>query len=74
MDIQRRLLEFNIGDWVFLKVSPSKGITRFGKRRNLNMRYIGLYYILEHIGTVAYRLELPQEFANVYNVFHVSML
>ena len=59
---------------MFLKILPSKGITRFGKRGKLNPRYIGPYYILEHIEVVAYRLELPQELANIHNVFYISML
>ena len=73
-DTSRRLLEFEVGEYVFLKVSPSKGITRFGKRGKLNPRYVGLYEIVERIGPLAYRLELPQVMANVHDVFQVSML
>ncbi|MFS7929027.1 putative chromatin remodeling & transcriptional activation CHROMO-DOMAIN family [Helianthus anomalus] len=59
---------------VLLKVSPWKGVVRFGKRGKLNPRYIGPFKILKKIGTVAYRLELPEELSNVHNTFHVSNL
>ena len=73
-NMKRRPLEFGVGDKVFLKVSPTKGVIRFGKRGKLNPRVIGPYLILEKIGEVAYRLELPQNLAGVHNVFHVSQL
>ena len=57
-----------------LKVSPWKGVIRFGKRGKLNPRYIGPFTILDRIGPVAYRLDLPQELNSVHNVFHVSNL
>ncbi|GKC89186.1 hypothetical protein Tco_1149835 [Tanacetum coccineum] len=57
-----------------LKVAPWKGVIRFGKREKLNPRYIGPFQILERIGLVAYRLELPQELSRVHNVFHVCNL
>ncbi|GKC91277.1 hypothetical protein Tco_1151926 [Tanacetum coccineum] len=57
-----------------LKVSPRKGVTRFGKQGKLNPRYIGLFKIIERIGPVAYKLELPEELSNVHNTFHVSNL
>ena len=57
-----------------MRVSPAKGIIRFGKRGKLNPRYIGPYEIIERIGPLAYRLKLPMELARVHNVFHVSML
>ncbi|GJV81234.1 hypothetical protein Tco_1517104, partial [Tanacetum coccineum] len=57
-----------------LKVSPRKGIIRFGKRGKLNPRYIGPFKILKRIGLVAYKLELPEELSNVHNTFHVSNL
>ncbi|XP_028061588.1 uncharacterized protein LOC114265047 [Camellia sinensis] len=73
-DTQRRDLEFQIGDHVFLKISPTRGVIRFEKRGKLNPRYIGPFEILKRIGSVAYRLALPPELSNVNNVFHVSML
>ncbi|XP_073133323.1 uncharacterized protein [Henckelia pumila] len=73
-DRQRRDLEFAVGDHVFLKVSPMKGVMRFGRRGKLNPRYIGPFEILERIGTLSYRLALPPSLAKVHNVFHVSML
>lgn len=57
-----------------LKVSPWKGVIRFGKRGKLNPRYIGPFEILDRIGPMAYRLNLPPELNNVHNVFHVSNL
>ena len=57
-----------------LKVSPWKGVVRFGKRGKLNPRHVGPFKILERIGKVAYRLELPAELGNVHDVFHVSQL
>ncbi|MEQ5167062.1 hypothetical protein ABN262_23300, partial [Citrobacter youngae] len=57
-----------------LKVSPMKGVKRFGKKGKLSPRYIGPYEILERIGNLAYRLALPMEFSRVHNVFHVSQL
>ena len=73
MDILRDL-EFEVEDRVFLKLSPWKGVVHFGKRGKLNPCYIGPFEIVERIGPVAYRLELPKEFSRVHNVFHISML
>ncbi|GJS64747.1 putative reverse transcriptase domain-containing protein [Tanacetum coccineum] len=73
-DKRRRPLEFEVGDKVMLKVAPWKDVMRFGKHGKLNPRYIGPFRIIERIGPVAYRLELPQELSRVHNVFHVCNL
>ena len=73
MDILKDL-EFEVEGQVFLKLSPRKGVVRFGKRGKLNPRYIGPFEIVDGIGSVAYRLDLPEEFSRVHNVFHISML
>ena len=72
--MQRRPLEFEVKDHVFLKVMPKRGVVRFGKRGKLSPRFIGPLEILERIGTVAYRLALPPSMTGVHEVFHVSML
>ncbi|GJY70234.1 putative reverse transcriptase domain-containing protein [Tanacetum coccineum] len=73
-DLKRKPMEFQVGDRVMLKVSPWKGVVRFGKRGKLNPRYVGPFKVLERIGSVAYKLELPQELSRVHNTFHVSNL
>ena len=73
-DKRRKDLEFEVEDQVFLKLSPWKGVVRFGKRGKLSPRYIGPFEIVERIGPVAYRLDLPEELSRVHNVFHISML
>ena len=73
-DKRRKNLEFQAGDFVMLKVSPWKGVIRFGKRGKLSPRYIGPFRILQRIGPVAYKLELPEELSGIHNVFHVSNL
>ncbi|KAL5557176.1 hypothetical protein UlMin_039412 [Ulmus minor] len=73
-DKRRRPLEFKVGDYVFLKVAPMKGVKCFGKKGKLSPRYIGPFEILERVGKVAYKLALPSELSVVHNVFHVSML
>ena len=73
-DTRQKDLEFEVDDMMFLKVAPWKGVIRFQKRGKLNPRYIGPFRILERIGPVAYRLELPSELRRILNVFHISML
>ena len=72
--MQRRPLEFEVGDHVFLEVMPKRGVVRFGKRGKLSPRFIGPFEILERICIVAYRLALPPSMSGVHEVFHVSML
>ncbi|GJU43673.1 putative reverse transcriptase domain-containing protein [Tanacetum coccineum] len=71
---ERKPIKFQVGDKVMLKVSPWKGVVRFGKRGKLNPRYVGPFKVLEKVRSVAYKLELPQELSRVHNTFHVSNL
>ncbi|XP_039140484.1 uncharacterized protein LOC120277696 [Dioscorea cayenensis subsp. rotundata] len=73
-DNRRRSLEFQVGDYVFLRVAPTKGVIHFGVRGKLSSRFIGPFEILERIGEVAYRLALPPSLFRVHDVFYVSML
>ena len=73
-DVRRRPLEFEVGDHVFLKVMPKRGVVRYDKRGKLSPRFIGPFEILERVGTVAYGLELPPSMSGVHEIFHVSML
>ncbi|GJY05799.1 putative reverse transcriptase domain-containing protein [Tanacetum coccineum] len=73
-DNRRKPLEFEVGDRVMLKVSPWKGVIRFGEKGKLAPRYVGPFEILERIGPVAYRLRLPEELSGVHDTFHVSNL
>nr|GEU58650.1 putative reverse transcriptase domain-containing protein [Tanacetum cinerariifolium] len=73
-DLKRKPMEFQVGDKVMLKVSPWKGVVRFGKRGKLNPRYVGPFKVLEEIRKVSYKLELPEELSRVHNTFHVSNL
>ena len=72
--MRHRPLEFEVGNHVFLKVMPKRGVVRFGKRGKLSSRFIRPFEILERIGTVAYRLALPPSISGVHEMFHVSML
>nr|GEX79637.1 hypothetical protein [Tanacetum cinerariifolium] len=73
-NVRQKPLEFQVGDKVMLKVSPWKGVIRFGKWGKLNPRYIGPFKILAKVGTVAYQLELPKQLSRVHSTFHVSNL
>ncbi|KAL0561767.1 hypothetical protein IC582_002208 [Cucumis melo] len=73
-DVRRKDLEFEVGDKVFLKVAPMRGVLRFERRGKLSPRFVGPFEILERIGPVAYRLALPPSLSTVHDVFHVSML
>ncbi|GJR85537.1 putative reverse transcriptase domain-containing protein [Tanacetum coccineum] len=69
-DLKCKRMEFQVGDKVMLKVSPWKGVIRFGKRGRLNPRYVGPFKVLEKVIFVAYKLELSQELSRVHNTFH----
>ena len=72
--MKRKDIEYEVGDRVFLKVSPWSKVLRFGKKGKLSPRFIVPYEVLERIGQVAYRLALPPELAKLHDAFHVSML
>ncbi|XP_051141122.1 uncharacterized protein LOC127258355 [Andrographis paniculata] len=73
-DKARREGQFQSGDFVLIKVSPMKGIRRFGIKGKLSPRYVGSYEILDRVGDWAYRLALPNSMERIHNVFHVSQL
>ncbi|GKC11607.1 putative reverse transcriptase domain-containing protein [Tanacetum coccineum] len=73
-DKRRKPLEFSVGDYVLLKVSPWKGVVCFGKKGKLTPRFVGPFEIIEKVGHVAYRLDLPEELNGVHDTFHVSNL
>ncbi|GJZ31570.1 putative reverse transcriptase domain-containing protein, partial [Tanacetum coccineum] len=73
-NLKRKPMEFQVGDKVMLKVSPWKGVVRFGKWGKLNPRYVGPFKVLEKVGEVYYKLELPVELSRVHNTLHVSNL
>ncbi|PHT54216.1 Lignin-forming anionic peroxidase [Capsicum baccatum] len=74
IDVRRKDLEFEVNDYVYLKISPMKGVKRFGKKGKLSPRYVGPFRILSCFGKVAYELKLPSNLASVHPVFHVSLL
>jgi hypothetical protein len=71
---RRRPLEFEVGNQVYLRVSPMKGVKRFGVDGKLAPHYIGPFRILEKCGTMAYKLDLPLSLDGVHDIFHVSQL
>ncbi|GJT57328.1 putative reverse transcriptase domain-containing protein [Tanacetum coccineum] len=73
-DLKRKPMEFQIGDKFRLKFSPWKGVVHFSKRGKLNPRYVGPFKVIERVGSVAYKLELPEELSRVHNMFRVSNL
>ncbi|GJZ23981.1 putative reverse transcriptase domain-containing protein [Tanacetum coccineum] len=73
-DKRRKPLEFNVGDYVLLKVSPWKGVVRFRKKGILAPRFVGPFEIIEKVGPVAYQLDFPEELNGVHDTFHVSNL
>ena len=74
VDQRRRDLEFEVGDLVYLKVSPQHLVTRESGKGKLKPRYVGSYPIVERVEPLAYRLELPPSLSGIHNVFHVSQL
>jgi hypothetical protein len=73
-DKRRSPLEFEVGDHVYLRVTPMKGVRRFGIKGKLDPCYIDLYPIIDKYGPMSYQVELPSKLAGVHNVFHVSQL
>ncbi|GKG21651.1 hypothetical protein Tco_0384246, partial [Tanacetum coccineum] len=73
-DKRRKPLEFSVGYYVLLKVSPRKGVVHFGKKGKLAPRFFGPFEIIKKVGPVAYRLDLPEELNGVQDTFHVSNL
>ena len=73
-DMKRKDVHYEIGEKVFLKVSPWKKVMRFERKGKLSPRFIGPYEVIEKVGPVAYRLALPPELEKIHNFFHVSML
>ena len=73
-DNRCRDLQFEIGDRVFLEISPWKGVLRFEKRGKLSPRYIGPYEIVSKVGPIVYKLKLPPKLSRIHETFHVSML
>ncbi|GJW35480.1 putative reverse transcriptase domain-containing protein [Tanacetum coccineum] len=73
-DLKRKPMDFQVRDNVMLKVSPWKGVIRFGKQGKLNPRYVGPFKVIEKVGDVGYKLELLEELSRVHNTFHASNL
>jgi hypothetical protein len=73
-DKRRKPLQFKVGDFIYLRVSPTRGIQRFGIKGKLAPRYVGPFEILKVCGPVAYHLQLPPQLVAVHDIFHVSQL
>jgi hypothetical protein len=73
-DRRRKPLQFQVGDFVYLEVSPTKGVQCFGIKGKLAPRYVGPLEILKVCGPVAYKLHLPSHMAAIHDVFHISQL
>ncbi|XP_027768525.1 uncharacterized protein LOC114074737 [Solanum pennellii] len=73
-DNRKRPLEFDVADQVYLKISPLKGVMRFGTKEKLSPRYVGRYEVLQRAGKVAYEFSSLEKLASVHPIFHVSML
>jgi hypothetical protein len=73
-DHRRRELSFKVGDFIYLKVSPMRGLRHFKVRGKLTPRFIGPFKILKKRGEIAYQLKLPPQLSDVHDVFHVSQL
>ena len=73
-NMKRKDIRYEIGEKVFLKVSPWKKVMRFGKKYKLSLRFIGPYEVIEKVGPMSYRLAVPSDLEKIHNVFHVSML
>ncbi|WMV46030.1 hypothetical protein MTR67_039415 [Solanum verrucosum] len=73
-DVRRRDIEFDVDDWVYLKISHMNGAMRFGEKGKFSPHYVGPYHILRNIGKVSYELEFSSDLASIHTVFHVSLL
>ncbi|GJX61116.1 hypothetical protein Tco_0294016 [Tanacetum coccineum] len=73
-NLKRKPMDFQVGDNVMLKVSPWKGVVHFSKRGKLNPRYVGPFKVIEKVGDVAYKIELPEELSRFHNTFHQSRI
>jgi hypothetical protein len=74
VDQRRKPLQFQVGNYIYLRVSPTKGVQRFGIKGKFAPRYIGPFEIIENCGPVAYRIHLPTQLAAIHDVFHISQL
>jgi hypothetical protein len=69
-DRRRKSIEFEVGDFIYLKVSPMKSVKNFGVKQKLALRYVGPFQIIGKSGAVAYKIQLPPEMSAIFNVFH----